>query len=845
MKRFFAICLVLLCITGALAAPSATLVISNTDPVVTESWTARIVFLIPPLEGRYAGTCPLSAPSSSPFASFFDEGRTSLALRGFPRDGVRFAHTIDREERDGVNYWRVTLVSDPIPAERPGRIDVGPVTVEAKLFDGRFNRGFFGPEAHVSMRRFTTPRIAVTVHEPPRDSRPAAYCGAIGSNVTVAARLDTNICTAGDPLVFTLAVAGANDPSLVHAPSIGDAVKTGGVFRVDASSVKSNLDGNRRVFTWRVRARKAGTVEFPSLPVAFFDVCSRTYRMLRTESIPVQVKAGAQVALGVSDDDADGDGDFPMPDGIDLDFPDSGTAAFTFRRAVSLAGRAVKPADFAEAAGAYADYLSQLPEEPLARWSPLGMGMFDRAAAGRMARHCANLGALRLLGGDARGALAAYAQASAFAGDDASLLRGIRAACARLRNDPRADLPLPRMLFPFWYRMSLDVRIAVGIAAALALAFVWWIAGRLGRGGVLVAAMSLLLAQDAAAQWSFRSSLGGRRGGSSEVKASVALVPSETVVGEPSSLVFSFDVENGVDVDQIRFGNLPDSSGGKVEYGELSRLPDVQSTVHGHVVKRVRLPVRFLVPFTGDIAPALAGFLVTRRGNGTSFSFTSSVNFDTRCAPVRLEVGALPEEGRPADFSGAIGKNFSLRQRLTPSRVHPGDLVTAEYNLTFDGYFPTNVLPRIEGLGDVFKAYGAKEVSRTGSSVGWRQILVPLTPSATNAAALALDYYDVAAKRYATVRAPAVRLEFISGQAASTENTAVLVDGQSSSKGQPVAQSAATSEPVTLRFAPSDASPAVAVLPPGTEMKTLSRRGAWHRVETSRAIGWRKTGNGK
>ena len=836
MKRFLAILFLLPCFL-AVAAPPATISVSNADPFITESWTARITFFVAPLEGRYAGTCPLSSPSASPFPSFFDENRTGLALRGFPIDGVRFSHDVGRQEIDGINYWRITLVSDPIPAEKAGRIDVGPVTVEAKLFDGRFQRGFFGAEAHTVLRRFTAPRITVTVHEPPRDGRPASYCGAIGSNVTAVAHLDASICTAGDPLVLTLSVAGATDPSRIRAPEIGDTVQSGGTFRVDASSVKSRIDGTARVVTWRVRARQAGTVEFPALPVAFFDVRARKYRILRTESIPVQVKAGAQVALGLSEDDADGEGDFPMPDGLDLDFPDAGTAAFTFSRAVSLAGRAAKPEDFAKAAQAYADYLSQLPEDPLARLSPLSV--FDRKTANRLARHCANLGALRLMGGDARGAIAAYSQSSAFAGDDASLLRGIRASFARLKNDPRADLPITRILFPFWFRLTLLMRVVASVAVVLALGLVWWLAGRLGRGGVLVFAVAFLLVPDAAAQWSFRSSFGNNRGGS-EVKATVALVPSETVVGEPAALVFSFDVENGVDVDQLGFRNLPDPEGGKIEYGEPERLPDGASAKQGHLVRRVRLPIRFMAPFAEEIAPVVVGMLVTRRGNGTSFSFTSSVNFSTRCAPVKLAVDPLPEKGKPKDFSGAIGRNFRLRQRLSPAQVHPGDLVTAEYTLTFDGYFPTNVLPKIEGLEKNFKAYEPKETSRTDTSVSWRQMLVPQTPAATNAATLALDYYDVASKRYATVRTTAGRLVFVSGKAASTENTAVLVDAQSAASASADTSGPAKGQPVTLRFAPSDVSPAVAVIPPGVEMKTLSRHGDWRRVETPRAIGWTK-----
>lgn len=812
------------------AAPAVKLSVDKVEPLVTETWQAEIVFYLEPLTGRFAETCPLSSPSSSPFPSFFDERRTGVAIRNFPVEGTRFSHAIAREEIDGVNYWRVTLTSAPIPAERPGVIEVGPVVVEASLFDGKFQRGFFGSEAHTVNRRFTAPKVSVKVVEPPVEGRPIAYCGALGSNVTVTAALDTSICTSGDPLMLTVRVAGSTDPSRVRAPAVAEALGKSGVFKADRSSVKSRVEGNTRVFTWRVRALKAGTVEFPALPIAYFDIATRRYHELHTESLPVQVKAGEQVALALIDEE-EGEA-FPMPDGLDLDFPDGGNTDFTFKRAISLATRATGEAEFAAAAKAYGDYLQQLPESPMAWAAPIKT-FGERAAT--LARHMENLGALRLLGGDARGALAAFSRSSEFAGDDPSRIRGMRAAMARLKNDPRAELPLTRVLFPFFFRLPLMVRCLAVLGALLVLGGAWWLAGRLGRGGVLMLAVAFAAA-GAQAQWSFRSSFGG--GERASVKASVSLWPSETVVGEPSSLIFAFEVERGVDVDELQLRGLPDPQNGAMEYGELERMPDATTSQKGFVVKRIRLPVRFNRPFKGEIAPTALGMLVTRRGNGSSFNFTSSVNFSRRCTPCKLDVQPLPQEGRPQDFSGAVGRDFNLRLQLMPEKVRPGDLVTAEYTLTFNGYFPTNVLPRVEGLTDAFKVYEPKETARTGSSVKWRQMLVPHTAAATNVISLSVGCFDTAEKRYREVKSRAAHLVFVSETAASTRNTAVVIDASGAGKGSSSASGKAGGGLVELHFAPARTSPVVAVLPPDVELKELSRRGNWRRMASDRAIGW-------
>ena len=57
-----------------------------------------------------------------------------------------------------------------------------------------------------------------------------------------------------------------------------------------------------------------------------------------------------------------------------------------------------------------------------------------------------------------------------------------------------------------------------------------------------------------------------------------------------------------------------------------------------------------------------------------------------------MVVKPLPENGRHLDFTGAVGRKFQLSQKLIPEKVRPGDLVTAEYRLDYDGWFPSNTV---------------------------------------------------------------------------------------------------------------------------------------------------------
>lgn len=250
-----------------------------------------------------------------------------------------FPFSTRRMKVDGKNVWEFTVTTAPYRAAAPGTVTIPPVSITIPLIVSvREGRDRFGRRAHVPELRETrlaTKPLTIVVGGPPAEGRPAAFCGAISSNLAVRAALDTSVCTAGDPLVFTLDVSGAADLASVFPPALGKLV-TGDVFRVDKASVKTDTFADSRRFTWRVRAVKAGTVEFPSIPVAYYDLGKRVYVTVNTDKIPIQVKAGAQATLGALDESGDETGELPMPDGIDLDPQGAAVRPFLPHLALSL-----------------------------------------------------------------------------------------------------------------------------------------------------------------------------------------------------------------------------------------------------------------------------------------------------------------------------------------------------------------------------------------------------------------------------------------------------------------------------------------------------------------------------
>lgn len=326
------------------------------------------------------------------------------------------------------------------------------------------------------------------------------------------------------------------------------------------------------------------------------------------------------------------------------------------------------------------------------------------------------------------------------------------------------------------------------------------------------------------------------------VSCAARMDPAEVVVGQPCAIVLelTIDKEHGIEsLDGI--DGLPKT---EVVYSQIENLADGVAG-DGKVVKRFRIPTRFTAARDCDAAISVDGMSTVRQQSG-NMSITRKTGFCVQARPFRIKVSPLPEKGRPPAFAGAVGTEFRLSQTLSATRVHIGDIVTATYRLDYDGYFPSNAVPVVEGLSREFKAYDVKQLEYGPRHAVWSQILVPRTTAATNTAAVALYSYNVQTKRYEVVQARPQTLTFVSGEAASTNSVSVVVateerGGDDVPKaGGSAAADCAAAVAVELRLAPSESSPVVARLPAGTPAKVVGRHRSWRRLESAEATGWTK-----
>jgi cytochrome c-type biogenesis protein CcmH/NrfG len=150
-----------------------------------------------------------------------------------------------------------------------------------------------------------------------------------------------------------------------------------------------------------------------------------------------------------------------------------------------------------------------------------------------------------------------------------------------------------------------------------------------------------------------------------------------------------------------------------------------------------------------------------------------------------LEVRPIPDEGRPAAFTGAIGSGLRLERRVTPATAHVGEAVAVELALSGGGNTALWPAPALAWPGSV-RAYTDRVDERLTSTEGlvggiktFRYLAVPDSAGAMLLPAVEYAYYDLAAGRYLTVALPAASVPVARGGelAASTALPPPLLEG--------------------------------------------------------------------
>jgi hypothetical protein len=135
-----------------------------------------------------------------------------------------------------------------------------------------------------------------------------------------------------------------------------------------------------------------------------------------------------------------------------------------------------------------------------------------------------------------------------------------------------------------------------------------------------------------------------------------------------------------------------------------------------------------------------------------------------RTDPTVVEVRQLPSEGKPQDFSGAVGK-FRLDSKVDRTSVKAGEAVTLTITLAGEGNVKVVPAPDVSVLHE-FKMYESSSNEsaevRGGKIHGtktWEYVLVPTSGGDVPIPPVRLSVFDPEAGRYETIESQAIQLE--------------------------------------------------------------------------------------
>lgn len=164
---------------------------------------------------------------------------------------------------------------------------------------------------------------------------------------------------------------------------------------------------------------------------------------------------------------------------------------------------------------------------------------------------------------------------------------------------------------------------------------------------------------------------------------------------------------------------------------------------------------------TRNVSPLEDDFLNEPGGRGGPYFdefFTRYERYpvELKSDEAQLILSPLPTEGRPADFSGAIG-DYQFIFQAGPKKVKLGDPVTLKMEINGTGNFNTVIIPKLENT-EGFRIY-EPQAKTESSRKTFKQILIPESDKVYQTPKAVFTYFDPNKKEYKSITQGPVPLE--------------------------------------------------------------------------------------
>ncbi|MBI2502437.1 MAG: protein BatD [Candidatus Latescibacteria bacterium] len=272
----------------------------------------------------------------------------------------------------------------------------------------------------------------------------------------------------------------------------------------------------------------------------------------------------------------------------------------------------------------------------------------------------------------------------------------------------------------------------------------------------------------------------GKGAGQDELKDNllVRVRADRTKVYVGQQVVLEYQLCYRFPLSNVGFKELPDYAGFWAE--ELfvaQQLKPRVETIGGTEFQVAPLRLMAIFPTSDGIhqvAPMAISCKLPARGRSSVWDFLDDP-FGGRgqtavvaCDPLRIEVLPLPQNGRPPQFSGAVGR-YTLQAKAQPLSVAAGDPVTLKVEISGQGNINAIEPPSLAGLAG-FTVYDPKAESQEkveeGGYGGMRRfeyILIPQRGGSQEIPPISFAYFDPIQGQYRTLQSAPIRLEVRGG----------------------------------------------------------------------------------
>jgi hypothetical protein len=170
---------------------------------------------------------------------------------------------------------------------------------------------------------------------------------------------------------------------------------------------------------------------------------------------------------------------------------------------------------------------------------------------------------------------------------------------------------------------------------------------------------------------------------------------------------------------------------------------------------------------TAQCAPVLTVGIYTR-SQGFFFGQMEESRKDIPVTPFTIAVLPLPEEGKPAGFSEAVGQ-FNFQAVIPQTNISAGDVVKMLYLISGTGNLDKIIVPSLKDSSQ-FKTYPVKPAEpRAEGTRAFEQYIVPASTNSVTVPGIEFSYFDPVAANYRRIMRGPFTLNFVPRKEDKTE----------------------------------------------------------------------------